>query len=484
MDLKSKVKEEEQTLDNLQSGKITTCTNCGTELTPELRKSNETRLLDEINGLKFKIEKLSQDLESFEKEMKDSSFKNKLHILKTNNLTIEIPERLNDFLLSFKKFLNSSGKLEELEEEKTELNSKLPEKWKSFLDKSKIDKTSEHLKSINQVYSSYLSDLVQLKESLSEKRQKINEIRGLEKQFGEVYSKFELDQNQPYEKLKEELEDLKDMKITKEESIDNLNIFQDLKEKVDQVEAEIRRLEKEKKVKQNELENPPYNTLENDKSGLENDRTKTNDRRREISSELATKQHELEEAEAAGEEKKVKENRVRKLTKFEALATSVSTVFRELRPKILNYKTKRIVDRTNDIIRDMPSQADTLRLGVEEIGEEYNLIVFRNGKKGKLHTVSGGELTGLGFALRVAIAQDLSNLGILILDEPTYGLDRSRRSKLAEILVSQDYIKQLLVVTHDEIFKGKTEKITQIRQNNGVSRNMAEELGIQMVDLD
>ncbi|OLS19187.1 MAG: DNA double-strand break repair Rad50 ATPase [Candidatus Heimdallarchaeota archaeon LC_2] len=478
------LKEKEQTLSKLKSGEIETCTECGTKLTPELRKSNQERTTKEIGKINDEIESVEDKQDLAQKELEDQTFKDKIDVIETNNLKNKVEYRIVEISTAFQNYKTTVSTLSKFEKEFDEISSKLKQEWKEKLQKSNIEKIHDELRQNEQFNTSFQEDLIQIEENYKKKKKKEEEIKKIEEGIRESYSKYKLDHNSIFKKLKSELESKNQERSDAKKAIQELGTYQELKQEVKDVKQKLERNEKDKKSKEEELTKPPYNTLNENKKSNETEKKSANDRRREIASELSNQKNELETSEKAYDEKKTKEERVTKLTTFAALADSVGKVFREVRPKLLNFKTKRIVERTNKIVRSMPSQADTLRLDVDEDGDEYNLVVFRNGEKGKLGTVSGGELTGLGFALRVAIAQELSTVGILILDEPTYGLDKSRRSKLAEILVSQKHIKQLLVVTHDEIFNGKTTNITQIRQNNGASRNMADELGIQSEELE
>ncbi|MHA2246936.1 MAG: AAA family ATPase [Candidatus Hodarchaeales archaeon] len=478
------LKEKREILRKLKSGEIDTCTECGTELTPELRRSNQDKTTKAIEKIENNIKNIKDKQKLARNELEDQKFKDKIDVIETNNLKNKVAERITDVFTSFQNFKVNVSTLSQLDKELEEIYNNLSQEWKNKLRESNIEDVKIGLEKIKQYFISFRDDLKHIEENLTSKAKKEEEIKNKEAEINDLYIKYELKARIPFDKLKAELESKNQEKSDIERAIQELRSYRNLKEEVGDLKKKLEKYESNKKSMEEVLVKSPYNTLEKDKEKNKNEKQSTNDRRLEIARELSNLIIDLEASEKACEDKKFKEDRISQLTSFAALANSIAKVFREVRPKLLNFKTKRIVERTNRIVLNMPSQADTLRLEVEEDGDEYNLVVFRNGEKGKFGTVSGGELTGLGFALRVAIAQELSNVGILILDEPTYGLDKSRRSKLAEILVAQKHIKQLLVVTHDEIFNGKTSNITQIRQNNGASRNMADELGLQEDDLE
>jgi len=62
----------------------------------------------------------------------------------------------------------------------------------------------------------------------------------------------------------------------------------------------------------------------------------------------------------------------------------------------------------------------------------------------------GGHRLLLGLATRLALAEQLGPVPFILLDEPTYGLDKDRRAALLSRISDLDVAKQLLLITHHD----------------------------------
>ena len=421
-----------------------------------------------------KINEINSNISEIRKVLEDNELRRKLEIIEIYNLHRKSKKNLQVQLDKLKTYGMTMQKINELKDNMKYVHSKLPKSWAECFDKSGVESSTKLLQSSQRQlseFSFYLNDVERNFEDKITEEQKFSTI------LARVYSccsKFNIDTKSDISALQEELGTLKEDKTFKETLIRGLKEFKSLKAEVSKKHTEIIN------SKQIKLKNPQFKGLTQKEEELQNETKEIANRQIEISSEFTKQDIKKSQAKKSCTELEIKENKVRKLKKFEKFSERIKLTLKTIRPKILNYKIRKIIERANTIIQNMPSESDSLRLQVSTSDGKYEFGVLRNGEPGRLHTVSGGELTGLGFALRVAIAKELSNIGILILDEPTYGLDKARREKLAAILLEQQDIKQMLIVTHDEIFNGKTQNVKKIRQNLGVSRNMEEELGTSM----
>jgi len=110
-------------------------------------------------------------------------------------------------------------------------------------------------------------------------------------------------------------------------------------------------------------------------------------------------------------------------------------------------QTELISKQTSTIFRNFyPS------VGFEKVtlDSNYNIMVVRHGKEYEASRLSGGEQAACAFALRLAMAQQLINIGLFILDEPTDSLDEEHRDELVDLLKSKIPIGQILIVSHYE----------------------------------
>jgi exonuclease SbcC len=60
-------------------------------------------------------------------------------------------------------------------------------------------------------------------------------------------------------------------------------------------------------------------------------------------------------------------------------------------------------------------------------------------------------------AVRLAILEQMSGLGIAFLDEPTANLDQQKKANLVDQLNALDAFEQLTVISHDSTFETMTD---------------------------
>ena len=71
--------------------------------------------------------------------------------------------------------------------------------------------------------------------------------------------------------------------------------------------------------------------------------------------------------------------------------------------------------------------------------------------------------------MTLAMLREFSGLNFCVFDEPTYGVDADSREKLADAILQlqhagENRLDQLLLVSHDDAFEGKTENVVLIRK--------------------
>jgi exonuclease SbcC len=101
------------------------------------------------------------------------------------------------------------------------------------------------------------------------------------------------------------------------------------------------------------------------------------------------------------------------------------------------------------------------RVALEDKSRDIGITCYAGNTHLELESLSGGEKVSLALALRLGMAHLMgsSNLGFIILDEPTTHLDQERRKSLVNVLTQAfeanlDTISQFVIITHDsEIFE-------------------------------
>jgi len=96
---------------------------------------------------------------------------------------------------------------------------------------------------------------------------------------------------------------------------------------------------------------------------------------------------------------------------------------------------------------------------------DFELRVATYGGLRRFAMLSGGQKAKAALALHLALVRQFSRAGLLILDEPTYGLDEDARGRLAQALVEAQRavdFEQLIVVSHDDAFDGLVEHAVRL----------------------
>ena len=97
-----------------------------------------------------------------------------------------------------------------------------------------------------------------------------------------------------------------------------------------------------------------------------------------------------------------------------------------------NYTTKEILKFIKNLLK--------INTSIEEISKKFNLEKYLNTKYGNL---SGGNKRKLCFAISI-----MKNPKLLLLDEPTTGIDPQNRKKICEIILKMKHKYNMILVTH------------------------------------
>lgn len=242
---------------------------------------------------------------------------------------------------------------------------------------------------------------------------------------------------------------------------------EDLAEKVDNRRAalldvydQVETVERERRQVERDLQDAwdGFDADEYDRLSAEIDRLKA--RRAECKTELKnargdldTARREVEKLETiAAQRDRWKETHTQ-LERDIAFAEAVREGVRNAGPKMRELIASRVTERANTIYQQLRGT------GRESLTVDATyLITVQDGAQEKpFGTLSGGEKMAAALAVRLAIMEQVSPVGIAVLDEPTANLDTEKKQNLVRQLERLDGFEQLTVVSHDDTFDATTE---------------------------
>lgn len=126
-------------------------------------------------------------------------------------------------------------------------------------------------------------------------------------------------------------------------------------------------------------------------------------------------------------------------------------VHRDALPKlVVQRKLERVISKANKLLEDLDAP-----FNVTADSDLAFVAIKRNGQREAADRLSGAEKAILAIAFRFAVnAVFASELGMMVLDEPTAGLDEHNMDVLADVLgrlanVTKRRDQQLIIITHD-----------------------------------
>lgn len=159
-----------------------------------------------------------------------------------------------------------------------------------------------------------------------------------------------------------------------------------------------------------------------------------------------------------------------------AKASSFANSFKEKIQEILEEKREAILtilaSRALDILNTMTDQRIYHSIIIDP--QTYSVGVHPRGLANPIPAsrIGGGHQTLISLALRLSILHFINFRHLIILDEPTYGVDQENLQLLLNNLSSlRQYMKQAIIVTHHGYgIEDADNLITVYRDSNGVSR--------------
>ncbi|MDE0140604.1 MAG: SMC family ATPase [Caldilineaceae bacterium] len=154
-----------------------------------------------------------------------------------------------------------------------------------------------------------------------------------------------------------------------------------------------------------------------------------------------------------------------RLVEQEKLLQFLRSVIQEAGPFLTKALVQQISYSANQLFGQiMEDYTRTLRWE-----EDYGIILEVDGRERTFSQLSGGEQMSAALAVRLALLQEMSSIGVAFFDEPTTNLDETRRGALARQIVGVHGFEQLFIISHDDSFEQATEKLIRVEKRNGTS---------------
>ncbi len=159
------------------------------------------------------------------------------------------------------------------------------------------------------------------------------------------------------------------------------------------------------------------------------------------------------------------QSRHERLAEQEELLQFLRTVLQDAGPFVTKALVQQISYAANQLFGQiMEDYTRTLHWQ-----EDYGITLETDGRERTFAQLSGGEQMSAALAVRLALLQEMSDIGVAFFDEPTTNLDDTRRGALARQIVDVPGFEQLFIISHDDSFEQATEKLIRVEKRNGAS---------------
>ena len=182
-------------------------------------------------------------------------------------------------------------------------------------------------------------------------------------------------------------------------------------------------------------------------------------------SQLSQAQRELTELQKQQEALKAAEKEVSRYKHLSEAFRFVRDGIRQAGPAVVQRRVRLISHQADHIFQDILEEA-SFSLSWDE---SYAISIHHRGEVRDYQQLSGGEQMAAAIAVRLALLMQMSQIRLLFLDEPTTNLDDRRRDRLANRMTQLDGLRQVFIITHDDVFERDTHHVLRVRKEDGVS---------------
>ncbi|ADL19362.1 DNA double-strand break repair rad50 ATPase [Acidilobus saccharovorans 345-15] len=433
------------------------CPVCGSPLSPERKEELLKHFDNERKGLATEERAVSEELEKVSSSISE---------LEDRVRTVQVLEA------QLERLMNSLArvKIVDVESIKRELEEVTREE----------KEVKDELKSLEGEYSAYVSAKNRLLSLGVKDAEAAKELRGrYESLASELKAKtdardiaikklLEATGAPSYERAKNVIEDAARRVAELPSLLEQLNI---VKSRLGDLASEKALLESRIGEVRAKLE-----SLKSQATACEAERSKLNELRNaytKLSAQLASVSSRIEQAKKEADKAYEEEQSLSKaLDKLDAALGAVEALER-LERTLYRRALVSLENEMNEIFRVFG--LDYARVEVKETEDAfYFVVVDRQGRERPIASLSGGEQIVIALAYVLALNRMMhSNIGFLLLDEPTDMLDDERRRALVDVLgklTEEGGLQQLIVITHHMDLVDNVDKVCSVEKGpDGVS---------------
>ncbi|MCS7126625.1 MAG: AAA family ATPase [Aigarchaeota archaeon] len=435
------------------------------------------------------IEELKKEIASAESPVTPILFQKVRELEKYRNMFLEVRNTKREFLSRYGLENITSVAVEEsrLREELKDTSERISE-----LEKTLSEKISEHasisgrLKNVKQHLQQHKllieegratcptcgQDINQLKlfQIISEEEDEVSNLEKILRELEEdlIELKKKLEEAKSYEKKtrerRERLNALIDTFRELDERENNINKLISLLEV--EVSGILKSLNLDVDVKSPRL----YEEISLRIPSLEMVQSKK-DKLRILSEKLSSRIEVREDIVKRLEGEKAKLREIEKKANAMSLANNIKEKLDKLIEGRRESILKVLASRALDILNSMMDQRAYHSIIIDP--ETYSVSVHPVGLLGPIPAVriGGGHQTLISLALRLSILSFIGFKHLIILDEPTYGVDQENLQLLLEYLTElRKYVKQAIIVTHYGYALEEADNIITVYKEGGISR--------------
>ena len=480
-EMRDKLEEKKQELKKLEEKLL--------KLSLELEKRREARIKGEkdVEEIESKIKEKQKYEQEIEKtkimlvgkreflaniERERISIEKQIEEAKKTTFDLETLQKIEDEIKNNEKEIENKRKISmEISAKINSLKTKIAEDQKLIEQISSLKLCPTCLQNVDE---SYKKNIVRkFNENITKNKKQIDLLVSNE---GEITKEIEIN-NQKLLKLKQELEELKLIKIKLENLKEKEKKLLELKKQKESTLKDIQLLEKQiETLKETFFSFKKYeNIYQQRKKALEELLESEKNKEIEIASIKKEKELLLLAIEEISKDIEEKEKIKSKLIKLRELEDWLNSSFLS----IINFTERNIMLKLREEFSRLFNE--WFNILVPEIfsvrlDEDFTPIIEQQGYQLEYSFLSGGERTAIALAYRLALNQVINSLlskiktkDLVILDEPTDGFSEEQLDKMRDVL-SQLNVKQLIIVSHESKIESFVENIIKFRKEDGITR--------------